>query len=118
MREIFLVFPRPLGVEEGDKDQFFVVLKSGLCLANNIVKNPAVELVVVRARISRWTSLCSRSACGAFSSLVDFYVSAPLSCSTVSQNSFTLARQNCTSSFLSCSIQKSTYECSKMPLNV
>ena len=34
MWESFLVFPKLLRVEEGDKHQFFVVVKSGLCLEN------------------------------------------------------------------------------------
>lgn len=78
MWEMFPVFLKLLGVEEGDKHQFFVVLKSGTCLANNIVQNPAVELVVVRARILRLISACARSTCGAFSGLVEFLISASL----------------------------------------
>ena len=50
-----------------------------------IVQNPAVELVVVCMRILRLTSLCAQSARAAFSGLIDFLISAPLSHSTVTK---------------------------------
>lgn len=85
MGELFLIFPKLLGVEEGDKLQFFMVLKSGLCLAKNIVQNLALELVVVSKRILRLTSSSGRSACAVFSGLVDFLKSAPLSLNGVTK---------------------------------
>lgn len=85
IREFFLVFPKLLGVEEGEKHKFFMVLKSGLHLAKNIVQNLAVELVVVCVSLLRWTSPCNWSACGAFRGLVDFPESAPLLLSSITK---------------------------------
>ena len=52
MPEFFPVCLELLEVEEGQKHQLFVVLKSIPYLAKNVVQNVAVELVVVCASVS------------------------------------------------------------------
>lgn len=61
MQECFPVCLKLLGVEEGQKHKFFVVLKPVLYLAKNFVQDIAVEFLVVCANVSLlWVSPCTR----------------------------------------------------------
>lgn len=68
----FPVCLKLLGIEEGEKHTFFLVLKSILYLAKNIFQNIAVELVVVCAKVSLgWAFPSALSTLNVWSGLVD-----------------------------------------------
>lgn len=61
MRECFPVCLQMLGVKEGEKHTFFEVLKYVPYLAENVVQNISVELVLVSTKVALcWASPCPR----------------------------------------------------------